>query len=76
LEIKKPTVREEIEKAISSVKGFSYQRSGDPCDLLILEIDEHFEFEEPWFFPGVLDLFDIGTESDSSLLNPGPEGGD
>jgi pilus assembly protein CpaE len=67
LEIKKPVVKEEIEKAISSVKGFSYQRSGGPCDLLILEIDEHFEFEGLGSFQAS-SIFLTSDRVDSGLL--------
>ena len=44
LEVKNSKVREEIEEVVSSTKGFYYQRSGGPCDVLILEIDENFGF--------------------------------
>jgi len=67
LEIRKPTVREEIEQAISSVKGFTYQRSKGPCDLGILEIDEGFEFQHLRTFEAS-SIFLTSDRVDSGLL--------
>jgi pilus assembly protein CpaE len=67
LEIKKPVVREEIEKVIFSVKGFTYQRSRGPCDLGILEIDEGFEFQQLRSFEAS-SIFLTSDRVDSGLL--------
>jgi len=67
LDIKKQTVREEIEKAISSVKGFYYQRSKGLCDLGILEIDDGFEFHELRSFEAS-SIFLTSDRVDSDLL--------
>ena len=67
LEIKKPKVREEIEEVISSMKGFYYQRSGEGCDVLILEIDERFGFHLLHSFQASA-IFLTSERIDSGLL--------
>ncbi|MCL6582049.1 MAG: AAA family ATPase [bacterium] len=70
--IKSETIRKELEEIISSVEGFYVQRadsSSEPCDLLIMEVEEDNQEEE---LKLINNLKSLGIVSEVFLTSKNP----